>query len=765
MAGFSGMGTPQSLAPSVPESPDLLNQALSVQLPPAQPAEPDRSPASSDMDALFAQHGGEVAPAPANELDALFAQHGGSDLTDAEAQAQADAAEQSFTDTNSLFSPEGLSAQLSDTIPRVKAGFAKTAAEKQQVLEQTYGADNVRKTKDGFLVKKNGKFVNFDKKTFELINDVVGEGRSIIEGAGAALGGGVAAGLAGLETAATAGAGGLAAPAIIAAGGAAGAGLGTNVADAIQAGLGINRDPERSRVGETALAAGLGGLFSGTGAFIEQKLAGRAAAQKLSGVLAPEVNANAAAQDAVEVATRLRDEHKLIGNIPGTDTPILPSQANLLSGEAQANAQKLAKDKTYQGAVLKTGQMVADGFQKVADGFANLSGSKSGLGEKFISGAETITKAEGKLIGDYEAQAIKSAGNKEIEVKALADKVREIGTELGMVVKDNKLVVPSVEELTQQGFSERGAKILQSNLVSLEGKLYNKEALLTPNEIKGLYKQWSGLLNNTEDLKRAGDGSYRYLAQIKRAITDTHLDAIGQNLEGTAANDFLASRAQYGALKDAAGKLSSLLDKDEVTANALAKGLFNKSAASLDKIRAAKTLVENQDPAIWKDIVGQHFADVVAKHTTPATVKNPIATNWTQVKKEFESLGPEVLAEIIPPKNKQAFDDILKYGSNVFQGSSGVSTESEKGALMKVISGLSKFLSPKDMGIAILSKIDGSQSLLKTISKEGVDAVTKNVPKADRGPAKVLLNAYLKSGQQRAAQAAGIAARSTIEGG
>jgi len=725
MAGISGMGIPSSIKAPVPgetEDQDLVNQALSVKMPAAQPS----APAEVDLDALFAE-----AVAPAVDLDALYD------------EAVGGGAEIDSRGTGTVMDGESmlnsLGQQIEEAPARFQASFAKTDKEKRFVLERKYGKENVRGTGEDFEIKKPGKknWTKFDSDNFEIIGDLLDWGgdaveQGITEGATLAALPAVTAEVA--ASPATAGTSLLAVPGTIALARGGGAVAGTAARDAVQGLMGIPRDESRNALLEYGTNAGLNALGGHLATWAGGKLAARKAAKEAGKLMSPAElfkNEIALTQEASKILKEsglYTEELSLIELAPD-------------SREAKELFSRIASDPKVEQ-IFKLKNEAFDAANKnFYDSVSRFTGNKPGVGQKIGDHVEEIRKAEGKIIGDYRKQFLEQAGDGDIPVPKLQQKIAEVADSLGFQVKDNQLIKPTIEQLEELGYSKEGAKNLSSLVDKLNQKLYNQDGRVSAKELDGLYNQWSKITDNLWKRGEGADKAYRNSAtKIKDAIRDAYTEKIGVVLDGN--DGYKKSLAEFSGIQKNMAQVIDTMDKDKISSMAMSKHIFSKGADGLDDLKAMKGLLKDR-PDLFEELTGQYYSDLVRESTDKGSGR----IDWNRVNKKVSSLGPEMLEEMMGGDAKKKLDALEVIGTNLSkaQKMGGIDGPMEASIVKNMGVALAS-QSPHTAGtlaLQLISQSDPTKVFASFLEKNGIENFLKKAPKSKQPLFRKVLNGYM----------------------
>ena len=741
-----------------PES-DAEDAAISAQN--DQSAAP-AAQAKPSLDDIFGGSQGQAQASSAPSLDDIF----GSDTSQAVQPDQTDA-----EDTRGSISLASVSQQIQEAPTRFKASFAKTDKEKEQVLKETYGEDGVKKQDGEFYIKKDGKFRKFDSKNFELISDVLDFGRDAVE-----------QGVAGVTTAAgailgageVAGSGGLAAPAGLATLAAArgiGGAMGVDAADKTAEAMGIQRDPSRSKTGEMvggAAGQAIGGAMMDNVPGLAKKVANSKAGQAIGsgvkkagsqayhfideitgGVLSDIAAKRAAqaeankfvpgekiAQDSVNDVIKLADKVKesgLIQDLPGTNSPISAAQAgaNTINPGLQLDNKAVMNTKAGQGYITEQTKMINNAIDKIGKSISEASPTgpeaDASLSKQFSTGAGAVEKAWGSTIGAFRDMAKLSGG--EVETASTAKSIGKLGEEFGFSRKGGELVTPGEDS----AFALL-PKPVQLSFKNLQEKIYNSEGKLSFAELNNEYNKISSLMNASKD----NTSTFSYLTQIKNGLRDDMTEGIGTLLNG--AEDKAAYQkalTRFSGIKDSVDKLGGVFDKDEVTGRAMTKAIFGEGLGGLDKIRAAKNLIEPENPQLWQRMKADYFKNI--SEEAGGDSKKIIA--------KLTKLGDESLKEIMNDSSGIKPGDIKEFGNllGVLHKSDATAMAGPELGRMARLGYVGKRILKADVG-AVADLFSSSPNAQEFFSRGGVNKLAGIVAPKDRP-------FFLKVGQMVADQA------------
>ncbi len=745
MAGIKGMGKPSDISVSAePNIDDLFESVPSKSLP---------ALASNGEDPIMKKLEAMSAPGGPN-IDDLFTP-GVEPIVDETPQNIQDIMDLSEASK----APEPSFMETMQALPtRFRASFAKTDKEKRSVLDQTFGAGNVKKVKDDFLVKKDGKWKKFDPSGmgWDLINDVVDfsrEGLEEVVTSGATIAGAGAAGVSLVGT------GGVSLPAAIPAVGmarAAGAVAGGTMADLYQAYLGIPRDPERNAIREQATNAALGAFGGAIGDVLSKRIAERAARKATENIQSTDKVALNAAKDILKTSEDLKDLG-LIRNVDGFNIAIMPSQAKLMDPNVREIAEDIASMPQYNEFINSQKEMLEEGFDKLANAVSNYTGAKPEIGARLARTVDSLEAVEGKFIGEVRElarnmnpRAKASANNFGKAISELAETIgykTDTGDQLQQVAEGvfrfpSKITKPSADDLSSIRFSESDTKDLQKVVNKFYTKLFNNSNELTVDEIDGIYQQLSKNVNIL--WKRNVDPAFRYeMTKIKDAIRDDYTEMVGKNLGPQFQSAYQRSLDRFSSIKGSVENIQMALKNDAISSNALASTLFSKGKDSLQRVQATKNLLRGDD-GLWRDIVGHHLNEVVARNTKEKKI------NWAGVGKEIEGLGDEVMTEMFG-NQKDSFKKFIKLSEAIDLGAPAAKAAEKNTGLMKNLAlAAQSIFAAASSGATIFSRMDKEKKMYRFLSEGGLEDVLAQVPKHERSKARAFFEGFMEYSEKSA---------------
>lgn len=660
--------------------------------------------------------------------------------------------------------PEGgpsIKEQIGEAFTRIRSSFARTTKERKQVLEEKFGEGNVKLYGDTFMVKRPGdkKFTKFDRDDLEVIGDLLDFSREITEEAVAAPAEAAGALLGG--------------PAGFVAGRAGGAVLGNTAADFIaEKALGIERDPERSRFQENAIAAGVNTVVGAIGTKAFKALRNSKSALKNA---IPERQLLSRQSKELENISKELSESGLIQNIPGTDTPIMLHQLHPDSPNARSLAKGLANSAEFRQAQQAQGELFEDALnsyvasvKQVSRG-AGLPDSGSTLPKNFADLSDQLRRAEGAEIGRFKMQArakipkgtkLPLSNNTVGEVTNL---MQQMGFRFQAQGNDLQILKPKVDEvLGVMNLSTPGAARNFIGTMDMAARKLKGNGL-TLDEFDQLINV---LESRRPQAKKVGGQFGASFDRILSGLRDGRRQAIKSGLDPESAKLFDSTMDRFGELAESQNTLARVIENDQLTTNAFVKQLFDRGKDNLEQIRSAKSLLRDH-PEAWGQMSGQWLESKIAR----------FGGDTSAFLKHMRGFDPEFMEEVFGGTggDPKVFMDLLKFGDRIYKTriDPSVDTPGLRGLLKSSMQFVAdfKFMNPGAM--AKLFGLDGSNAdqMAKILSSDGITEFLDTVPmrkrkfvmdKIDTAIKYARLNGFV--GKQ-VARASELGARAGIRGG
>lgn len=719
---------------------DQVTQAAGDLKPTRAPASAPQATESSniptiDPEALFQQYGGgspsapsgeapsapqAAQPAPANPED-LFKQFGGGQTPAAPAKE-----------------PD---AQTIGTALRAKLSFAETPYERVETLKQAFPGAQIKKVGSGDLdykvVTKDGQ--NYDLRKQSGFMDAVANHASTIAGITASF---IpqALGIAGAPE--TGGAS-------VVAGNALAATADKATRDAIARGLDIPLDPNRNLGQEHALNTALGMAFGATSHAIEQSLVDKYGAKAAQAI--KDDAAFKSLQDTI--AKAIAPDVRLQGQ------GILPEGNNLLlhevapnSGDALALKNSVQGSKVYNDALQERGENLAQGFQKVYDMIGNMGNSKMGLGDKFQNYVDLTDKATGEAIGKYRDTALKAAGDNQFPATNAKAAFDNIASKIGLQFdpSSSSLVLKAGDSSTPATAKDIADAIINAGMVkndteakAMGNALARAGKVLNTNE--GSQMDLGDMKNNREffknlygNIRDSASGAYKYaISSLERGFRNDMDDVASKFVQPGEQDAYNAAKAKFGALQDAQDVLNKSLDQDNLSAKELAKNIFSTSTGSLDKIRAVRTLTED-NPDLWRDLVGNHLE----------TILDQSGGDLTKAAGKLKGMDKEVLLEMAGG-DQQKYQNLRDMFDIAERTSKTAATATDDSKFSNALKGLtlmmhgSGVLGAKGVAGKLYDALMSSQRAQDYVSGKPIEAILKGLPPSVQQEAKISLTPVL----------------------
>jgi hypothetical protein len=610
--------------------------------------------------------------------------------------------------------------QVREAALRLKNAFTVTDKESVDVLKQSGMFEDVRRSKDGVLVKRPGRkgWEKFDREKLELLGDTVDFARDafevVVENAFRA--GGVAAG-----TIAAPGAGTLAGAA---GAGAAGAVAAKNAGDVVaQNLLGIPKDPERSMPVENALAATFGAGFTMLGSTIARRTAAAAARGEMKKSVEHAVKRIADTNE--DIATVQASGIKL-----GTDGKFrMDPQQAIGAGqlpEIDATAKELSTEQSFRNFRKQISESVTGAYDSVAKMLGAQAGKGADIGEDFVVSAKDIRNVEGKLIGSFRRLADeKLAGAPQVAPRTL--QTVQMMKQSFADPRTGKMTLDAIVQ-NNPGLTDSQARVIMNEVTSVERQL--AKGSMTIDAANALRERLSTTL--TKGYNTAAGRPYAVaLKDLSDAVRDDHMDMMEKVLKPQDLAVYQASKARYREIMGATKQLGGLLENENISRNELVGKLFEGKGSYKNAI-AAKTLINETNPKLWDSMAADYFGKLRNDATDPVTN----SVNWGQMTKKWGNLDERLQQELLQSTGipKDGMNALLKLGIRV-QGADfpAMARESQKAGVKQLVK--SAFIlwggGATAKGGAAGNLIEGmgkDQALAKWLKDGGMEEILQEMP-------------------------------------
>lgn len=661
--------------------------------------------------------------------------------------------------------------QLKDAPERIAANIAGSPEAVRLTLENRLGKENVRVRRGEVFFKKTGDkaFRKLDPGTFEVVNDLFSdfykETLQTLGGAGGALVG--ATGVNPFSVAAGTAVGVAAATTATDAYGEQRLGVVRPKGDFLNQKAGVIGDLARGaeRAGE-ALAEGaqyamLDGVFKG----LASKFAGRRA--RLDGLKQlAEVSPMDRLQEGVRQNLDTLADLKNLGltqKIAGTNIEVPAHQLLPHLREVSKVAESVAAEKSFQQAQKEA----AENFGRVSLDLAEeamglsvgrlRSAVKTGTpSTKEIASADinglfnSVRQAEGKLIGEFRDKAKAIARKNPLPTPKTAEAIRDSFSRLGVQMRDGNLIFPKDDALAQVLGTDSKAFIggLKADLNMLNKKLtkggLNLDELLGQSQIIGA---------KNDGARRIGGPYKAIIGKLSSAIRSDSRDAMSLVLSPEDAIEYGAKMKRFSSISKSMEQLDSYL-RDDIGMNTFAKGLVSRGKEGLPNLRAAKEFLLQEDPQMYKNLIGEYMEELALKHRKPGSTAgfDPAA-----MRKDLVGLGSEYLDELMPKNGKidkgivlRSFDLADQLERSIIRGSDSEVIQNAR----KAVGALSWYHRGVNAASSMLRLSSKNSRLLKILSREGVESFLTATPPKNRDGMRQTLNALLSLGRQEGTLAA-----------
>lgn len=646
---MAGIGTkPSMLAPIIPEAPPLAN-VTNVQFPQSAAPMEQQAPTEESFDDVLAEMEQQPAQEEENFDDVLLEQQ---------------------QDDEPVTSDKG-----PDFMTRLVGSFPRGDKETKGFLEERLGKKNVRYRDGEFQVKVENKWTPYDPEGFEA-GDIADFGRDVFEEA-------IATPLTLMSSTN---------PVTAVAGRAIGSGAGTAAADLVSEKLlGIKQDPDRNKTREALTAATFGAAFGR----LDQWLNARKVAKALDKDAVQNVASFAQkrledSKGAIARLAELTDSagNPLIESIPGAKGAYATLlQLDPSSPEAREILQRISSDKRVREALDFIGQNAVDATTKFAGDLGNLEAKVAGKGKAFTDQVSEVYRSAGKIIGDHRKRFIKEAGDGVIPVTRLEETLGEIAENMGIERRGDKLFIPSVEDLVDNGFAgdEGTAKVLRKNLNALFEKVHNGGGTLSAKELDSQYKIFRRFSDTAAKSSRFADEEKQMYWGLRRALGDDFTKGIGTVLDGNSA--YKDAMKDYRAMSVAYDDLGSYISNNGLTIGEIAKNLFGKGNAP-GQIEGVKIFLKDK-PALWQDVKGAFLKQLMDESpVTNRAGKQVLDGNAFLLK--LKKLSPEAKEALFDgAKNgEKVFEDLIQFTGSVKASQIENASSSQKTGILRRLIGI-----------------------------------------------------------------------------
>lgn len=713
-------------------------------------------------DAFLASFDAPEAPAQADEADAFV---GGFDEPNAVLPEAQDFPVQEPSSTMGVNTD--LAQQLQDMPVRIQANLAGDPASVKLTLAKRLGPENVKEKGGEIYFKQPGDkaFRKLDPNTFEVLNDtfsdmykeyiaMMGAGAGAIAGAPLGPAGAVGGGIGGYAAAKT------------------------GVEAAAQASGAVVKSPD-SYVTETAKEDSL----MGTGARLAENVGGalkegaefemlngifkgisdkfRARREATAGIRQlKEVPPSERLQESVKVNMETLDEMRRLGlttRIQGTNLEVPAHQLLPHLPEVGKISQSVAADKAFQQVQKEAAENFGQASLNLVEEAAGLTKGnlnkivRTGVPiEKQVNAADinglfrSVRRAEGQVIEEFRNLAKDTAKKSPLPAPKTTEAVQTIFGNLGIRMRDGKLMFPPDDALAQTLGTDSKAYIsgLKADLRMLNGKLM--KGGLNLDELIGQSK----IIGAKNDGARTIGGQYKsIIGKLSSAIREDSRNGVKMVLDPENAIAYDAKMNRFGSIAKSMEQLEGYL-RDDIGMNTFAKGLVSKGKEGLPTLRAAKEFLLQENPDMYKSLTGQFFEELALKHRVPGEVAgfNPAA-----MRKELASYGSEYLAELFPKSSRidkglvlRSFDLADQIQRSIIKGTDDeLRKDARQG--FRAMSAWARTVN----AVSALGHLGTKNGrLLKMISREGVESFLTDVPKSQKGPIREAINGALQLARQ-----------------
>jgi hypothetical protein len=504
--------------------------------------------------------------------------------------------------------------QLSEAFTRFRNAWTSTPKESQELLKKSGKFDDVKIGKDEtIMVKRKGDkgYTKFDRDGLQVLGDLLDLTRI---GAEAGLDTGMTAIGTALSIPTT---GGAAAPAL--SGASAMATL--NIADQVAENLiGVERDPERSRTAESAIAFAAGATFNMLGASIGRRLARNKAAR------------DAAVSAVDKINSKIADAKEMIGIVEKTGMKLDPSTGEMFLTPGQATQgtmpeltmieKEFSKLPEYRNFVEQQGEVLKGAYEGMIERVARENGVTN-IPKDFQLSYKQMGEFFGKEIGRFREMAKEGLKLKQPAPQTF-QKMMDMSELFQVTGKEQMQLVQE----TYPALTDSQAKIVVSTFNKLKGKF--KNGAMDISDVDQMYTMLRTQIDNSAN-SAAGKPVADALIPIKNALRDDYAEMIGKVVPPDQKQAYGNFMKRYADFKSGEDELRNLLKTSALSRKALISKLF-EGTNSLSLAKSVKTVMDENDPAFFKQLAGEYFMKLKNDSVDPDNIGK---VNWRTMARKF----------------------------------------------------------------------------------------------------------------------------------
>lgn len=477
-------------------------------------------------------------------------------------------------------------------------------------------------------------------------------------------------------------------------------------------------------------------------------------------------------QSIQNAANEVRDASQRIQDATGVKLNLSPAEASPLDLNAEATAKTLASTPQMQEHVQANAEKMADVLEKISEQSGISTDVKVGTGQRVADKIRSAQDVVGKMINDHIDEAIENSNGATVDLPATKNTlygedglVSKVGFDVnpkGQIVVGDKPYNPrnpSSEVLSDMAFNtkmtESEAKDVGREMYDIHERLQNNNNRMDLEDLDLVKSRLNRAAQAANAPNSSSTPAYKnFISQMRKSVAGDLSDSIGTFLGPESQETFNASKQSYGQIKDSLNTLSGVMKNDNVTSQSLAQNIFSKGKDSLERVKALRTVLMDQDPSLWSDLVGQHVQSLIEAAPTGKNKMKDLSYVSAQLKK----LGPEVLEQMGGNQFSQRIDDFHKLSTAVQNGApllQGTPTASQMGYIKKGLNAISYIVTPKVKFEQWVSSIDQSKDFAAYINKVGPDKVAQGLPAKSKATVLAGLRAYsnlMASGQANLVQ-------------
>ncbi len=409
--------------------------------------------------------------------------------------------------------------------------------------------------------------------------------------------------------------------------------------------------------------------------------------------------------------------------------------------------QSISSLPEYQEAAVKTANAAEEVVSSILGSVANLSATADGLAPRFQKAAKSIRTGEGAALGEMRKAALSEAGDSTLRNQNLKNTLKATDSffrkpdDFGMGFSMNEagdIIPPAMEDAISAGV----VKSPDEYLLYYGPQSPFRKAVTAMNNPGGVdYRTLRtnlGLLDEKYDkyAKTSDPGSF---FKLRAALRNDEVDTLEVLFKGTPNEGKYASQLEKTrSIIEASNELPTFLEST-ASSDAFLVNLFSKGKR--EQVAAAKTILIENDPNLWKDMVGARFSGMIKKRSKDAA--NGFSTDWTGVAKDIEAMGVDNVSILFDGSqyDKKLLLDVLDFAGKVERTSPNFGEKT--GILAKFVGMVGSAIqgNTKQVSAAaadLITRLGSTSKMRDALSNAPIDRILASTPK---GKKEVMLQA------------------------